>query len=116
MTPDLPDPEALKKPSAATLRQVAAFQMDHGNYQTAEHLMRIAVWLEPGNGRNWKLQANCLARMDKPREAMKVLVEAKKQGVSGLGRQDLVAVALSYVRIGMPEFARQHLTMRSPQH
>jgi len=85
---------------ADTLRQLAAFQMSHGAMQLADRLTRIALWLDPSNPENWRIRANCLSRLDNPREAFKLLSQARTQGISGIGLRDLLVVGFAFARTG----------------
>ncbi|MEM8978509.1 MAG: hypothetical protein AAGD04_03435 [Pseudomonadota bacterium] len=94
---------------AATLRQVAVFQMTHGALPMAERLTRVALWLDPETGRNWRLRAHCLARMNNPREALRLLSQARSRGIGGIGLRDLLSVGWSFARSGYLAEARKFL-------
>ena len=100
-------PDAARK--AETLRQLAVFQMSHGAFQLAERMACVAMWLEPGNGRNWQTRAYCLARMNKPKDAMRLLNEARSKGVAKIGLRDLAVIGFAFARSGQLREARQFL-------
>lgn len=92
---------------AETLRQLAVFQMAHGVMETAERLTRIALWMDRKSAASWRLRANCLARMNNPREALKLLSRAKSEGVPDIGLRDLLAVGFAFARAGFLDDARR---------
>lgn len=101
-----------REKQAETLRELAVFQMAHGALPVAEKMTRIALWLAPENGRNWRVRAHCLARMNSPREALKLLSQARSEGVSGIGIKDLLVVGFAFAKAGFLKEA-QRLLMAS---
>ncbi len=94
---------------AENLRQLAAFHITHGTIQVAERLTCIALWLDRKNPQSWRLRANCLARLNKPREALKLLSQARSEGITGLGLKDLMVIGMAFARGGQIEEAQKFL-------
>ena len=89
-----------------TLRQLAAFQMAHGAFGTAESLLHIATWLEPHEVRNWRLRAYALSALDRPSEALKLLLRARRDHGASSGLKDMLNVGLACARRGNVKSAR----------
>lgn len=98
-----------REKQAEALRELAVFQMAHGSFPVAEKMTRIALWLAPENARNWRVRAYCLARMNSPREALKLLSQARSKGVVGIGIKDLFVVGFAFAKAGFLSEARRLL-------
>lgn len=116
--PDTPQDAGPRRPqvSAAqkvrTLRELAAFQLTHGAIQWANDLIRIALLIDPDDLRSQRIQAHTLARLGKPMEALKLLLDVKRRDRDAVQIEDFVTVGLSLVRGGEVYHAKNILVRR----
>lgn len=100
-------PDGSRSQQADVLRELSVFHMAHNGFATAEQLSHIALWLDPQNVDNWRVRAHCLARLNRPRDALKLLSQARSSGVHGIRLSDLLSVGLRLAKTGFIDEARR---------
>lgn len=89
-----------QRSSADTLRELAAFHMMYGQTESAEHLLTVALWLNPEDGRSGRLMAHSLLRQGHAMEAARIMIDAAKLPDVSISFSDWKEVGLGLFRQG----------------